>query len=95
MPTLVEDALTTTGLMAAYQSRPPYQRNDYLSWINRAKLAPTKQKRLDQMLAELAAGDRDMNMAWRPGGAAPKRAAAPKKPLAPKKPTTRRKPEAE
>ncbi len=67
MPPEVEQALESAGLMAAYQSRPPYQRNDYLSWINRAKLAPTKQKRLDQMLAELAAGDRYMNMAWRPG----------------------------
>lgn len=69
MPPEVENALMTAGLMAAYQSRPPYQRNDYLSWINRAKLARTKQKRLDQMLAELAAGDRYMNMAWRPGSA--------------------------
>ena len=69
MPLEVENALATTGLMAAYQSRPPYQRNDYLSWINRAKLEATKQKRLDQMLAELAAGDRYMNMAWRPGTA--------------------------
>ncbi|MNS08281.1 hypothetical protein D3C72_397390 [compost metagenome] len=65
----VEQALESAGLMAAYQSRPPYQRNDYLSWINRAKLASTKQKRLDQMLAELAAGDRYMNMAWRAGTA--------------------------
>jgi uncharacterized protein YdeI (YjbR/CyaY-like superfamily) len=67
MPLYVEEALASAGLMAAYQSRPPYQRNDYLSWINRAKLAPTRQKRLDQMLAELAAGDRYMNMAWQPG----------------------------
>jgi hypothetical protein len=65
----VESALVAGGLMTAYQGRPPYQRNDYLSWINRAKLERTKQKRLEQMLAELAAGDRYMNMAWRAGTA--------------------------
>jgi uncharacterized protein YdeI (YjbR/CyaY-like superfamily) len=69
MPSEVESALVASGLMTAYQGRPPYQRNDYLSWINRAKLERTKQKRLDQMLAELAAGDRYMNIAWRPGTA--------------------------
>ena len=67
MPPFVESALVERGLMDAYQERPPYQRNDYLSWINRAKLEPTKQKRMAQMLAELAAGDRYMNMVWRPG----------------------------
>ncbi|MNX57440.1 hypothetical protein D3C86_882570 [compost metagenome] len=71
MPPFVETALVAQGLMAAYQERPPYQRNDYLSWINRAKREETKLKRLAQMLAELTAGDRYMNMAWRPGSAAP------------------------
>lgn len=34
MPAFVEQALSESGLMAAYQARPAYQRNDYLSWIN-------------------------------------------------------------
>jgi uncharacterized protein YdeI (YjbR/CyaY-like superfamily) len=50
--------------MARYRERPPYQRNDYLMWINQAKLAATKQKRLTQMLTELRSGDAYMGMAW-------------------------------
>lgn len=67
MPPFVESALSTAGLMAAYQERPAYQRNDYLSWISRAKLEATRQKRLAQMLEELRQGDRYMKMAWGPG----------------------------
>lgn len=55
--------------MAAYRSRPPYQRNDYLAWIGRAKLDETKHRRLLQMINELEAGDRYMRMKWRPGPA--------------------------
>lgn len=65
MPAAVKRALMEQGLMAAYRRRPPYQRNDYLGWIARAKLPPTRQKRLQQMLDELGAGNRYMGMAWR------------------------------
>ena len=65
MPDFVRKALTQRDLMDAYLNRPPYQRNDYLSWIIRAKQDKTKQKRLTQMLDELAAGDRYMNMKYR------------------------------
>jgi uncharacterized protein YdeI (YjbR/CyaY-like superfamily) len=65
MHDFVREALVETGLMDAYKSRPPYQRNDYLSWINRAKQEKTRQKRLNQMLDELAAGDSYMNMKYR------------------------------
>ena len=65
MPPHVRDALHERGLMEAYESRPPYQRNDYLGWIDRAKRPATRSKRLDQMLEELAAGDRYMKMAYR------------------------------
>lgn len=64
MPDEVRVALDKTGLQAAYDARPPYQRNDYLMWINQAKRPETKQKRLDQMLDELRAGDVYMKMAW-------------------------------
>jgi len=50
MPEFVREALTARGLMDAYHERPPYQRNDYLGWIIRAKMESTKQKRLNQML---------------------------------------------
>lgn len=66
MPPFVRSALREMGLLAAYQDRPPYQRNDYLGWINRAKREETKQKRLNQMLDELRRGDVYMKMAHRP-----------------------------
>lgn len=66
MPEFVRGALEARGLVAAYGARPPYQRNDYLGWINRAKRHETKQRRLDVMLTELAAGEGYMKMPWRP-----------------------------
>jgi len=66
MPAFVRQALLSRGLMRAYRGRPAYQRNDYLSWIQRAKRAETRQKRLSQMLDELKRGDRYMNMVQRP-----------------------------
>ena len=65
MPDFVRKALVERGLMAAYLDRPPYQKNDYLGWIAHAKQEKTQQKRLTQMLDELAAGDCYMNMKYR------------------------------
>ena len=42
----------------------PYQQNDYIGWITRAKRPETRQKRLDQMLAELQTGGVYMRMTW-------------------------------
>ena len=67
MPPEVERALEDAGAMAAYRARPPYQRNDYLGWIDRAKRPETKARRLQQMLDELEQGDVYMKMAWRSG----------------------------
>jgi uncharacterized protein YdeI (YjbR/CyaY-like superfamily) len=67
MPDFVREALAERGLGGAYAARPPYQRNDYIGWIAGAKQEATRRRRLDQMLAELAAGDRYMKMPWRPG----------------------------
>ena len=61
----VEAALKNEGLAAAFAARPPYQRNDYLGWIARAKREATQAKRLRQMLDELAAGNAYMGMEWR------------------------------
>ncbi len=52
-------------MMDAYNSRPPYQRNDYIGWIQRAKLEATRQKRLNLMLDELKRGDVYMKMKWK------------------------------
>ena len=66
MPAFVRSALVKHKLITAYRERPPYQQNDYLGWITRAKLEPTRQRRLAQMIDELARGDRYMKMAYRP-----------------------------
>lgn len=65
MPDFIQDALIKRGLMDAYLARPPYQRNDYIGWITRARLNPTRQKRLKQMLDELKKGNIYMKMRWR------------------------------
>lgn len=65
MPDHVRDALTERGLMDAFEARPPYQRNDYLGWIARAKREETRERRLVQMLDELGSGDRYMGMSYR------------------------------
>ena len=64
MPAYVREMLNEQGLMDAYRARPPYQQNDYLGWIGRAKLNATRKKRLDQMITELKGGKKYMNMAW-------------------------------
>jgi uncharacterized protein YdeI (YjbR/CyaY-like superfamily) len=63
MPEFIREALEERALMEAYHARPAYQQNDYLSWITRAKLEATRQKRLAQMLQELESGGVYMKMA--------------------------------
>ena len=70
MPSFVRVALTKHHRMDAFHSRPPYQQNDYLGWIARAKRDETKQRRLQQMIDELSQGDTYMNMDWRPESSA-------------------------
>lgn len=65
MPADVKQALTELKLTVAYKQRPPYQQNDYIGWITRAKREQTRNKRIRQMLDELAGGDRYMNMPYR------------------------------
>lgn len=66
MPDFVKRVLEERGLMTEYQERPAYQQNDYIGWINNAKLQGTKEKRLHQMLDELEKGGVYMNMAHPP-----------------------------
>jgi uncharacterized protein YdeI (YjbR/CyaY-like superfamily) len=68
MPDFIHGALVARRLTAAYDARPPYQRNDYIGWITRAKLPETQQKRLTQMLEELEKGDAYMKMEYRGKG---------------------------
>ena len=62
MPAFVRTALEAHGLLADFEARPAYQQNDYLAWITRAKRAATREKRLRQMLDELAQGGVYMKM---------------------------------
>lgn len=66
MPPDVRAALEKRKLMAAYEARPAYQRNDWIGWIARAKLPETRARRLDSMLRELKAGHGYMGMEWSP-----------------------------
>ncbi|MFN8168904.1 MAG: YdeI/OmpD-associated family protein [Candidatus Nanopelagicales bacterium] len=62
MPDDIRDALQEADLQRAYDDRPAYQRNDYLGWISRAARPQTREKRLAQMLEELAEGGVYMGM---------------------------------
>jgi uncharacterized protein YdeI (YjbR/CyaY-like superfamily) len=66
MPADVARALSRRRLTKAYRERPDYQQNDYVGWIARAKLPATRQKRIEQMLDELAKGGVYMGMAHQP-----------------------------
>ena len=65
IPDDIAAALDASGLWERYRARPPYQRNDYIGWITRAKRVVTRQKRLNQMLDELRSGDAYMGMAYK------------------------------
>jgi uncharacterized protein YdeI (YjbR/CyaY-like superfamily) len=66
MPHHIRKVLAEFELMDAYRSRPPYQQNDYIGWITRAKKDETREKRLKQMLEELRRGNVYMKMAYKP-----------------------------
>src|SRR5687768_15250293 len=67
MPAFVKKALQENNVWQAYSQRPPYQRNDYIGWITRAKLQATREKRLTQMINELKDGNVYMKMKWNGG----------------------------
>ena len=66
MPSFVEHALEDRSLTTDYRSRPAYQQNDYIGWINNARRQETKEKRLHQMLDELERGGVYMKMSHPP-----------------------------
>ena len=68
MPDFIRTVLDARGLMVTYRARPPYQQNDYIGWITRAKREETKEKRLNQMLDELEKGGVYMKMKWNAKG---------------------------
>ncbi|MCR4324452.1 MAG: YdeI/OmpD-associated family protein [Candidatus Curtissbacteria bacterium] len=66
MPEFMRKALVSGGMMEKYKERLPYQQNDYIGCITRAKQKQTQEKRLNQVLDELEKGGVYMNMAWKP-----------------------------
>ena len=64
MPEFVEVALKENDLLDTYHSRPTYQQNDYIGWINQAVRMETKMKGLNQMLSKLEGGHLYMNMKY-------------------------------
>jgi Bacteriocin-protection, YdeI or OmpD-Associated/Domain of unknown function (DU1801) len=68
IPDFVLNALEGSKLFDAFESRPPYQQNDYIGWIIEAKQLATQQRRLVQMLDEPRQGNRYMKMPYKPKG---------------------------
>ena len=64
MPEDVVRRLEAEGLRAAYDARPPYQRNDWLGWFSEAKRPQTRARRIDSMIGDLRAGHGYMGMPW-------------------------------
>jgi len=62
MPSFIKRALEENSVLSEFYSRPAYQQNDYIGWIERAKKAETKEKRLLQMINELKQGGIYMKM---------------------------------
>ena len=66
IPGFVKTALAKHNLTDAFQARPEYQRNDYLTWLDSAKLPEQRQARLTQLVEELGKGDVYMGQPWAP-----------------------------
>jgi len=62
MQEFVEQSLKENNVWEDYVSRPAYQQNDYVWWINDAKKMNTKKKRLNQIIEELRVGGIYMGM---------------------------------
>lgn len=68
MPDDVAAAISSKMLRDAYDARPAYQRNDYIRWIKSGKRSDTRQRRIDQMVAELRDGELYMGATWKSAG---------------------------
>jgi hypothetical protein len=62
LPANLRNVLIQEDLLAAYEARPFYQRNDYIRWIADAKREETVNKRIAQMVEELRSGNLYMKM---------------------------------
>lgn len=60
----VRDALEKSGMRTAYYGRPPYQRNDFIGWVNKVKASKTWAAHIPQMIGQLKRGHGYMKMDW-------------------------------
>lgn len=56
LPAFIKNELVKQKVYESYTQRPPYQQRDYISWIERAKQAGTKLRRLQIMVTDLKTG---------------------------------------
>ena len=66
IPEDILSALENKGLLDKYYARPPYQRNDCMGWITRAKREETRENRIRQMIDELNQGATYIKMEYNP-----------------------------
>ena len=66
MPKDVRAAIGSAGVDGDYRARPPYQRNDYVGWVDAAKSEATRKRRIAKMVDELKRGGVYMGMTHRP-----------------------------
>jgi uncharacterized protein YdeI (YjbR/CyaY-like superfamily) len=66
IPGQIKTALAKQKLLDAFLARPDYQRDDYLTWLDAAKLPEQRQQRMTQFLEEIGKGDVYMGQPWSP-----------------------------
>jgi len=47
MPEYIKQASEINGVVSDYESRPAYQQNDYIGWIERAKKQKSKKLKIN------------------------------------------------
>jgi hypothetical protein len=66
LPGFVTEALSARGLAGAFEARPDYQQAHYVRRVLRARAQATAERRLEQLLADLEAGEY-FGRAWAAG----------------------------
>jgi uncharacterized protein YdeI (YjbR/CyaY-like superfamily) len=66
IPGYLKSALTKQKLYDTFLARPDYQRAEYLTWLENAKVSERRQQRLTQLIDELTRGDVYMGAPWSP-----------------------------
>ena len=65
LPADVRHALVGHGVLGAFKERSPYQQDDHIARVNRARVVESRVARVMELVAELQHGDPFMRTAWR------------------------------